>query len=209
MPIALPTFTPLEASLFLTLCARALDNRGPHPILADNMADEIVRKLDYDYDQFHLNTNLIVTVAHRAKKLDDVASGFLDRHPDAIGLDLGAGLDTRLLRVTPPSSVDWYDIDFPAVIAARERLVPRHTNAHGLGADVTAPNWLEAIPTDRPAVIVADGLMAFLTLEEWVSLLNRLISHLPGGEIAFNNYTRFAIRAAKRSRGTQSVADLV
>jgi hypothetical protein len=46
-------------------------------------------------------------------------------------------------------------------------------------------------------------------LDEWVSLLNRLISHLPSGEIAFNNYTRFAIRAAKHSRGTQSVADLV
>ena len=39
---ALPAFTPLEESLWLTLCARALDNRSPHPILADTMADEIV-----------------------------------------------------------------------------------------------------------------------------------------------------------------------
>jgi O-methyltransferase involved in polyketide biosynthesis len=209
MGITLPAFRAVEDSLFLTLCARSLDNRSPHPILADAVADEIVRELDYDYDQFHLNTNLIITIAHRAKMLDELASGFIARHPDAIGLDLGAGLDTRLVRIAPPSTVDWYDIDFPAVVAARERLIPGRTNAHGVGADLTDPNWLDAIPTDRPAAIVADGLMAFLSLDEWVSLLSRLVSHLPSGEIAFNNYTRFAIRAAKHSRGTQSVADLV
>ena len=43
MTITLPTFTPLEDSLFLTLYARALDNRRPHPILGDAMADQIVR----------------------------------------------------------------------------------------------------------------------------------------------------------------------
>jgi hypothetical protein len=35
MSITLPAFTPIEESLFLTLCGRALDNRSPHPILAD------------------------------------------------------------------------------------------------------------------------------------------------------------------------------
>jgi O-methyltransferase involved in polyketide biosynthesis len=52
-----------------------------------------------------------------------------------------------------------------------------------MGADVTGADWLDAIPSDRPAVIVADGLMAFLTLDEMASLLNRLIDHLPSGEI--------------------------
>ena len=45
------------------------------------MADEIVRKLDYDCAQFHANANLVINVALRAKKLDEVASGFLARHP--------------------------------------------------------------------------------------------------------------------------------
>jgi O-methyltransferase involved in polyketide biosynthesis len=205
----LPAFTPLEDSLFLTLCARALDNRSPHPVLADATADEIVRKLDYDYGQFHLNTNIIVTCAHRAKKLDEIASGFLDRHPNGIGVDLGTGLDSRIVRIAPPSTSDWYDIDFPDVIAARELLIPGRPNTHAVGADLTGEDWLDAIPTDRAAVIVADGLMAFLTLDEMISLVNRIISHFPSGEIAFNSYTKFAIRAAKHSHGTQSVANLV
>jgi hypothetical protein len=28
---------------------------------------------------------------------------------------------------------------------------------------LTDPNWLDDVPTDRPAVIVADGLIVFLT----------------------------------------------
>lgn len=209
MSTTLPAFTPLEDSLWLTLYARALDNRRPHPILADAMADQIVDKVDYDFGQLHIDTNLILNVALRAKKLDQVASDFLARHPDAVGLDLGAGLDTRVFRLAPPSTVDWYDVDFPAVAAARQRLLPERPNAHVIGADVTEKDWLDTIPTGRPAIIVADGLMGFLTQDELVALLNRLISHFPSGEMVFNSYTRFTIWVAKHARGTKSVANLV
>ena len=53
MSTTLPAFTPLEDSLWLTLYARALDDRRPHPILADAMADQIVNKVDYDFGQLH------------------------------------------------------------------------------------------------------------------------------------------------------------
>jgi O-methyltransferase involved in polyketide biosynthesis len=46
MTTTLPTFTPLENSLWLTLCGRALDNRSRRPILGDATADRIVRTLD-------------------------------------------------------------------------------------------------------------------------------------------------------------------
>ena len=209
MTITLPTFTPLEESLFLTLCARALDNRSAQPILGDSMADEIVRKLDYDYEALHISTDLMLNATLRAKKLDEVTSRFLARHPNAAGLDLGAGLDTRVIRLDPPSTVDWYDVDFPAVADARERLIPARPHAHVVGADVRNSEWLDALPTDRPAMIVADGLMGFLSRDEFVSLLNRIISHFPSGEMVFNSYTPFTIWVAHHAPGTKTVADLV
>jgi O-methyltransferase involved in polyketide biosynthesis len=209
MAITLPTFTPLEDSLFLTLYGRAADNRRPHPILGDATADQIVRTADYDFGQLDIDTNLILNVALRAKKLDQTAGAFLARHPDAVGLDLGAGLDTRFERLAPPATVDWYDVDFPAVAAARQRLIPEHPNAHVIAADVREGDWLDAIPSDRPAIIVADGLMGFLSQDELVSLWNRLVNHFPSGEIVLNSYTRFAIWIAHHARGTRSVADLV
>ena len=209
MSIALPVFTPIEETLYLTLCGRALDNHLAHPILADPMANELVARLGYDCGRFRLSASPIINIAHRAKKLDQVARGFIDRHPNAVGLDLGAGLDTRVFRIAPPDTVDWYDVDFPEVIAARRQLLPARANAHNLAADLTDPDWLAAVPGDRPAVIVADGLMAFLTPDDLVALLERLVDHFPSGEIAFNGYSRFAIWAARHYHGTQSVAGLI
>jgi O-methyltransferase involved in polyketide biosynthesis len=209
MSIVLPVFTPIEETLYLTLCGRALDNHLAQPILGDTMAEQVVSTLGYDCGRFRLSASPILNIAHRAKKLDQVARGFIARHPNAIGLDLGAGLDTRVFRLDPSAGVDWYDVDFPEVIAARRQLVPERAHAHGVGADLTDPDWLDAIPGDRPAVIVADGLMAFLTQDDMIALVNRLIGHFLSGEVAFNGYTRFAIWAARHYHGTQSVAGLI
>jgi O-methyltransferase involved in polyketide biosynthesis len=62
-----------------------------------------------------------------------------------------------------------------------------------IGADLTDPGWLDTLPRGRPAVIVANGLMAFLTQDDLISLLDRLVGHFPSGEVAFNGYSRFAI----------------
>jgi O-methyltransferase involved in polyketide biosynthesis len=209
MSIFLPVFTPIEETLYLTLCGRALDNHLPRPILADPMAEELVGELGYDCGRFRLSASPILNIALRAKKLDEVAQQFIVRHPDAVGLDLGAGLDTRVFRIDPPSTVDWYDVDFPEVVTARQELLPDRANAHVIGADLADPGWLDAIPGDRPAVVVADGLLAFLAQDDMIALLNRLIGHFPSGEVAFNGYTRFAIWAAKHYHGTQSVAGLI
>ncbi|MUL63504.1 methyltransferase [Mycobacterium sp. CBMA 234] len=208
MAMTFPAFTPLEESLWLTLCGRAIDNKLPHPILGDAMADEIVGAVDFDYTKLHIPTSSAIYIAHRAKKLDEIARRFITSHPNAVGLDLGAGLDSRTLRITPPPTADWYDIDFPQVIAARRQLLPDHANPHGIGADVTDPNWLDALPTDRPAVIVADGLIAFLSEEEMSSLVRGIINHFPSGEIAFNGYSKFAVWAQKHFPGAATIKAL-
>jgi O-methyltransferase involved in polyketide biosynthesis len=213
MSITLPAFTPAQDSLFLTLGGRALDSRLPHPFLGDTMADEIITKIGYDLSKFPaLTTKMldprtkVFDIAVRAKRLDELVRRFVIHHPDAVVLDLGAGLDGRVFRVDPPATVGWYDVDFPEVVSLRPQVLPQPTNAHNIGADLTDPHWLYDIPTDRPAVIVADGLVAFLTQDDFVSLLNRLTSHFPSGELAFNLYTTYAIWTLKHTRGMSVIA---
>ncbi|GIE98542.1 class I SAM-dependent methyltransferase [Paractinoplanes rishiriensis] len=209
MSITLPTLTPIEESLWLTLSARAVDNRSPRPILGDAAADEIVRTLNYDYSKLKMDTNLKLSVALRAKKLDQVTADFLARHPNAIGLDLGSGLDTRLNRLGDPAGVEWYDVDLPAVTAFRKQLIPLPSQGHVIAADVRDTGWLDAVPNDRPVIIVADGLMGFLNEEEMVTLWNRIVDHFPSGELVFNAYTRFSVWVATHALGAKSVAKMI
>ena len=59
-----------------------------------------------------------------------------------------------MFRVNPPTTVDWYDVDFPEVLAVRQQVLPQRARAHGIGVDVTDAHWLDDVPasaglTDR------------------------------------------------------------
>ncbi|WP_245451719.1 class I SAM-dependent methyltransferase [Mesorhizobium waimense] len=114
--------TGARETLLLTLYGKALESQLPHSLLEDHFADAAVRKIDYDFSRLKVDDNLGIGLAIRAKTLDIGVQDFLAKNPDAIVLHLGCGLDTRVFRVDPPQSVDWFDVDFPDVIALRRAL---------------------------------------------------------------------------------------
>lgn len=196
MKVALPKLTPAQDSLFLTLGSRALDNRLPHPFLGDDLSDQVLTEVGYDLARFPTlsakrldSRTKVFDVAVRTKRLDDMVRVFVQRHPEAVVVDLGAGLDGRAWRVGPPSTVDWYDVDYPVVADLRGKLLPESPNVHVVAADLTDPGWPRGIPNDRPAMLVADGLMLFMSHQDFVGLLNLLTKHFPSGELALNGYS--------------------
>ncbi|TGR96033.1 class I SAM-dependent methyltransferase, partial [Mesorhizobium sp. M2E.F.Ca.ET.209.01.1.1] len=116
---------------------------------------EAVKKIDYDFSKLKVDGNLGLGFAIRAATLDAQVEDFLDRNPDAIVLHLGCGLDTRIFRVDPPRSVDWFDVDYPDVIDLRRRLYPPRERYHLIGSSVTEPEWLAEVPRNRSAMVVA------------------------------------------------------
>jgi len=178
----------LERTALLTQYARALDSRWPQPILGDALADDIVGRIDYDFAALGVPTSVVCQSALRAKMLDERVRAFTAEHPDAVVVDLGAGLDTGVLRVSPPPTVDWYSVDLPRVIALREQVMP--SGGHVVAASVADAGWPDAIPADRPAMVIADGLFAFLSEEVIVGVFRGLTAHFKSGEVAFNDYGR-------------------
>ena len=101
-------------------------------------------------------------------------------------LHLGCGLDSRAFRLDVPESVQWSDLDFPDVIELRRGLYPERAGYQLLASSVTDPDWLQEIPVDRPTLVVAEGVLPYLTEAEVRQLLVRLIDRLPGGELIFD-----------------------
>src|SRR6516165_5323001 len=96
--------SPLEQTALLTQYARALDSRWPRPILGDTLAEDIVNKIDYDFAALGVPKSVVCQASLRAKMLDDRVRAFVAEHPDAVVVDLGAGLSTGLFRVNPPAA---------------------------------------------------------------------------------------------------------
>jgi O-methyltransferase involved in polyketide biosynthesis len=174
----------------LTQYARALDSRWPRPILGDTLADEIVARIDFDFAGLGVAQSVVCQSALRAKMLDERVRRFIAAHPGAVVVDLGAGLDTGVLRVGPPDSVDWYSVDLPRVITLRDEVMPAGDHAHSLAASVADPDWPDTIPADRPTMVIADGLFAFLPEAVIVGVFRRITEHFGAGELAFNDYGR-------------------
>jgi O-methyltransferase involved in polyketide biosynthesis len=187
------SLTKEKETLLITLYGKALESRQPDSLLRDRFADEAIGRIDYDFTRLKVDDNMGVGLAIRAKTLDDWVTAFLAKHPDAMVLHLGCGLDTRVFRLDPPTGVEWFEVDYPEVIELRRKLYPARENYHLIGSSVTDPGWLDKVPRDRPALVVAEGLMPYLSPEEGPKLFARLVSYLESGEIIGDAYSDFGL----------------
>jgi O-methyltransferase involved in polyketide biosynthesis len=190
MGIATTQLTPVEQTAFLTVYARALDSRWRRPILGDRLADEVVGRIDYDFAGLGVQASVVCQTALRAKMLDDRVRDFVHKHHDAVVVDLGAGLDSGFYRVDPPPSVDWYSVDLPGILALRDEALPTNPHSHSVPVSLAEKHWPETIPGDRPTMLIADGLFAFLPEPVIVAIFRRITDHFSTGEFAFNDYGR-------------------
>jgi methyltransferase (TIGR00027 family) len=182
-------------TMLATLYGRALDADFPNSILGDRYAKEIVERIDYDWKKTTITPRTAPAVTVRSAHFDNWARQFLAVHPEAVVLHLGSGLDSRFFRLQPGPGIEWYDVDYPEVAALREKLYPAADHCHVVAASVTDPAWLNEIPGDRPALMIAEGLTAYLTEQDGVALLRRVVGHFPSGELQFDAFNSLGIKS--------------
>lgn len=180
------SFTGAAETMLATLYARALAADADKPPLGDTLAKDLVSRIDYDWRKTGVTARNASAGAVRSIHFDNLARQFLAMHDRAVVLHLGCGLDDRVFRLDPGPGVEWYDVDYPEVIALVEQLYPAREHYHPVAASVTDPAWLSAIPADRPVLLVAEGLTYYLTRDDGIALLRRVVEHFPAGELHFD-----------------------
>lgn len=182
-------------TMLATFYAKALDADFEHPILGDRYAKDIADRIDYDWSKTTITARTAPSVTTRSAHFDDWARRFLAAHPKAVVLHLGCGLDSRFFRLEPGPGVEWYDVDYPEVIQLRKQLYPAPDHYHPVAASVTDPAWLAAIAADRPALMIGEGLTMYLTQEDGMGLLRRVVDHFPSGEMQFDAFNTLGIKS--------------
>jgi O-methyltransferase involved in polyketide biosynthesis len=182
-------------TMLATFYAKALDAALPQPILGDRFAKEIVDRIDYDWKRTAISARNSPAVTTRSAHFDRWARQFLAVHPESVVLHLGCGLDARFFRLDPGPGVEWYDVDYPDVTDLRLQLYPTRDHYHVIAASVTDPSWFAEVPRDRPTLMIGEGLTMYLTEEDGVVLLRRIVDHAPSGELQFDAFNRLGIKS--------------
>lgn len=187
-----------KETLLVPLYSKAVESQGPHPIIVDPKAEEILQRIEYDFDELRVPRQTLITLAMRAKKLDSYVRDYLDRSENPLVLHLGCGLDSRVLRVGFDKG-GWYDIDYPDVIELRRRFYDETSYYHMIPSSVTERAWLDQVVAGNGrACIVAEGLLMYLHEEEVRRLFLDLQRRLPSSEIVFDAYSRLTAKGANR-----------
>jgi len=182
-------------TMLATLYAKALDADFKEPILGDRFAKQIVERIDYDWKKTTITPRRAPSVATRSAHFDAWTNQFLAAHPHAVVLHVGCGLDSRFFRLQPGPGIEWYDVDYPEVAALRSQLYPAAERYHVVAASVTDPGWLADIPADRPGLMVGEGLTMYLTEQDGIALLRRVVGHFGSGELQFDAFNWLGIKA--------------
>lgn len=187
------TLTPEQETLLITLHAKA---QPGNPLFFDQMAQDILHRVDYDFARLHVPYKTVLLVCQRALKLDAYTQGFLSEHPNSVVLQLGCGLDSRFWRVDD-GRVTWYDLDMPPVIELRRQFFTESERYHVIAASVTDMEWMDTVTSSgRSVLVLAEGLLMYLSEADVRRLVLRLRETFPGCRLIADVFNRLTARSA-------------
>jgi O-methyltransferase involved in polyketide biosynthesis len=188
--------TDNEATLLLPLLGRALESKKVNPIFFDPLAADIIARIDYDFDslQNQISAYSSISWSVRALKFATIASQFIDSHPDAAVVNLGAGLDTTFYLVDN-GKIDWFNIDSAEVNTLRNALLPANPRVTNLNGSVLDPELFDRITTDtQDTLFIASGLLLYFSEDEIKQLFKNIVDQFPSSTIAFDRISSYSIQ---------------
>jgi O-methyltransferase involved in polyketide biosynthesis len=190
--------TEAQETLLIPLYSKATESERPNPIFIDKKAQDILAHIEYDFTRLKIPRKTAITLSLRANKLDAYARRFLAQHPQSVIIHLGCGLDSRCLRVAHEGAV-WYDLDLAPVIALRRKFYQETLAYHMLASSVMDLRWTERItPCDRPVLVIAEGLLMYLSESGVKALVLKLAEVFPGCELACDVFSTVTVQRSQR-----------
>lgn len=182
------------------LWGRAELSKRYSSLFYDEKAIELVEKIDYDFSTsddvpFHgiwfsishkLNLPEFGLFTLRARQFDEKLKTYITEYPRASIVNIGAGLDTTFYRIDN-GLIHWYDLDLPAVIDIRRRLLPEPDRVTYIPKSFLDPSWYKDIRhTEHGVFMIAGGVFHFFEESQVKQFFSALADNFDGAEIVFN-----------------------
>jgi O-methyltransferase involved in polyketide biosynthesis len=178
----------VPSSLLAPLAARAHgDAVFPQLAAQDAHAARTLARLGVDAAPLCRHRPAIYAELSRTRILRTRAAAFLDRHPRAMGLHLGAGLGHGYQWLDRGTNT-WLDAERKEVHALRQQVLPPNADERRLNVacDVTLPGWWQrlGLPSgtyEPPLLMLLDGAALRLEPAQMQAVLREVGEHAPPG----------------------------
>lgn len=190
-------------TLLIPLWARATESKRPDAIIKDELALQMLDQIDFDFSQFEKEWATQLYVVIRTELLDNAVKAFIGKHPAAVVINLGCGLDTRFFRVDN-GIIDWHDLDLPEPIQIKRQFFKETDHYNMLDKSVFDYSWINDLAKDnKPVLIIAEGLLMYFQEPEVKDLMNTLVMAFPKAEMLFEMVTPAMVKASAEKGQTE------
>jgi methyltransferase (TIGR00027 family) len=185
----------VSQTLLIPLHYRFQESKNLSSSFKDEIAERFHDAIAYDWGKFDADAsqNWMASVGtaffkNRFAIFDEQVRSFLEKAPDGLVVNLGAGLDTRFHRLDN-GRCEWIELDLPDVIAFRQKLHEPESRRHRMiAASVLDDDWVAEIKryAKSRVLFVAEGLFMYFTEEEHRKIFTCLAENFPGQEMIFH-----------------------
>ncbi len=190
----------------LTFYCHVIESRRQQPILYDEKALEVARRLSPLFEKSssrilrslakeQVREELVVHINLRARRYDEYAAAFLKENPDGVLVNLGCGMDSRCLRIDN-GQMTCFDLDLPEMIAFKRQFYNETDRYALIGASVFDYAWMDQVVLvgKSPVLFMAEGLFMYLDGKKVKELILELQRRFPGSELVCEVVTELFTR---------------
>mgnify|MGYP004658101507 FL=1 len=204
----------VQETLVLPLYSRKLCSELYPNLYRDETAVHLLNQIDYDFSEAEKNSSSLMQrfgaleVAMRQCDLAWEVQAYLKAHPCAAVVNLGCGLDNTG-RACDNGSCKLYNLDFPDVIAVRNKLLPAGEREQNIPCDLKDPAWFDRIDATGGAVFFASGVFYYFLTQQVRKLVQSMADAFPGSVLVFDAANRTAVKMiAKTWLKTAKIKDV-
>lgn len=192
----------VQGTMLIPLWGRAAASEKNPEVLYDKEAINIIAGCGFDFTEIAKTFGEYggITYLVRARKVDDTIRTFLEKHPRATIVNIGAGLDTTFSRVDN-GTLNWYNLDLPDAIAFRKTLMADSPRNISIAKSFFDVSWFDDVIFNEEdgILFVAAGVFYYFQENQLSVIVQEMADRFPGGELYFDAESKFAVNISNRT----------
>ena len=189
----------VQETLVIPLYGRKMCSELYPSLYRDETALRLMERIDYDFSTLEKKSGSLMQrfgfleVAMRQNDLTFEVRNYLKSHPNAAVVNLGCGLDNTG-RSCDNGSCKIYNLDFPNVIAVRNKLLPAVEREKNIPCNLNDTAWFNKIDASGGAVFFAAGVFYYFLKEQVKILVQAMAKNFPDGVLVFDAANKKAVK---------------